>query len=103
MYHITARSRNEKTGPIPVTTTTAKTCPTSCPFNHKNDGGCYAYGYHLKMHWDKVTSGESGTEFNAFINGIESMPDGTFWRHNQAGDLPGSGNRITTSQLIKLV
>jgi len=103
MYHITARSRNEKTGPIPVTTTTARSCPPACPFNNRNAGGCYAYGYYLSKHWDKVTSGERGTEFNTFINGIEAMPSGTFWRHNQAGDLPGIGNRINTSQLIKLV
>lgn len=91
-YHLTLKSSNAKTGPIPVSTTSARTCPTSCPFN--NGGGCYAAGGPLKLHWDKVTRGERGTDLPEFLEHIRNLPDGQLWRHNQAGDLPGHGDAI---------
>lgn len=41
---LVARSGNSKTGPIPVTYRTTRTCPTACPFLPTNGGGCYASG-----------------------------------------------------------
>lgn len=101
---LTLKSRNTKTGPIPVSTTTAKTCPAACPLAGKN-GGCYAnYGQGpLGLYWQKVTMGEFGMTWSAFTALIASMPEGSIWRHNQAGDLPGSNNRIDAAALDELV
>ena len=56
-YSLTRKSRNKKTGRIPVSTTSAETCPEACPFK---GAGCYADGYPLKGRWDEVTRGERG-------------------------------------------
>jgi hypothetical protein len=100
---LTLKSRNAKTGPIPVSTTTALTCPVSCPFNRNNDGGCYADGGPLRIQWDKVTKGNAGMEWSAFCDAVKALPEGALWRHNQAGDLPGAGDYIDGPALLKLV
>lgn len=97
--HLSLRSNNQKTGPIPVSTSPASTCPDACPF--KNNG-CYAQYGPLKMHWDKVSAGERGTTWRQFLDEIRSLPEGQLWRHNQAGDLPGIGNRIDRRMLTAL-
>jgi hypothetical protein len=106
--HITPKSGNGKVGPIPVTTSSAETCPSSCPFNHANEGGCYADAGPLKLHWDKVTRGERGETWNEFLDSLvttlhKSEDPRQLWRHNQAGDLPGNGNDIDVEQLADLV
>jgi hypothetical protein len=98
--HLTLKSRNAKTGPIPVSTTSAITCPKACPFN---DGGCYAKGGPLAIHWKKVTNGDAGTNWLRFLHQIMALPDGQLWRHNQAGDLPGDGDVIDSQALYDLV
>ena len=97
-YHLTAISGNAKTGPIPVSTTSAETCPPACPFN---DGGCYAKSGPLALHWKKVSEDQRGDDFDTFIDKIKKLPKNQLFRHNQAGDLFGSGNRINSSQLQK--
>ena len=92
--HITMKSNNRKVGKIPVTTTSADTCPDVCPFNNANEGGCYANGGPLAMHWAKVTRGERGGGWQELIHTVDKMKDGTLWRHNQAGDLAGDGKRL---------
>ena len=82
-----------------VTTSTAKTCPTSCPFK---GNGCYAYGYPLKGHWDKVTEGERGDDWTTFIDKIKALPPMQKWRHNQAGDLPGDMEKLDGKKCIDL-
>ena len=99
MYHITLKSKNAKVGKMPVTTSTATTCPTSCPFK---SNGCYAYGYPLKGHWDKVTEGERGDDWSTFIDKIKDLPTGSKWRHNQAGDLPGDMEKLDDEKCIEL-
>ena len=101
LTHITIKSSNAKVGPIPVTTTSASTCPTACPFN--SGGGCYAASGPLKLHWDKVSRGERGTNWGEFCSTIESLPEGQLWRHNQAGDLPGNGDQIDRDAMASLV
>ena len=88
-YHLTAKSGNKKTGPIPVSTSSAALCPTTCPFN--NGGGCYASSGPLALHWAKVTAGQRGTDWAAFTASIASLPQGQLWRHNQSGDLLDPG------------
>jgi hypothetical protein len=103
--HITTTSANGKTGPILVTTTSANTCPPTCPLN--NGGGCYASaGGPLALHWRKVTSGERGTSWPVFIDALrialKRKGKGAPWRHNQAGDLPGDGRTIHAPALAAL-
>ena len=99
-YALTLISSNSKTGAIPVTVSSRKTCPPSCPLL-KN--GCYADGYYTQLHWDKVTNGERGVGWNDFINSIKSLPKKILWRHNVSGDLVGDNNIINVQALKDLV
>lgn len=101
MYHLTPVSSNTKTGPIPVSTSTSATCPTSCPFNH--GGGCYASSGPLALHWRKVTEHKRGELWEQFLEQVASLSEGQLWRHNQAGDLPGDGDTLDTKALGALV
>lgn len=98
--HLTLKSRNAKTGPIPVSTTTAMTCSPACPFQ---GSGCYAKGGPLAIHWRKVTQGIAGMPWGDFVAEIAALPENTLWRHNQAGDLPGNGDAIDIVALASLV
>ena len=101
MYaHITLKSNNVKTGPIPVTTTEAKSCPTSCPLK---GSGCYAEAGPLGMHWRDVKRGGRGITWAKLVKAIDNLPEGRLWRHNQAGDLPGVGDAIDGEKLKALV
>jgi hypothetical protein len=47
------------------------------------------------LHWDKVSDGPwvekpRGNDIETFIRELKSLPEGTCFRHNQAGDLPSS-------------
>lgn len=98
--HLTLQSRNSKTGPIPVSTTSAETCPNSCPFKAS---GCYASaGGPLSMHWRAVNEGKRGGTWADFLTQIAKLPLGQLWRHNQAGDLPGQGNKLDVKALMEL-
>lgn len=98
--HLTLKSRNEKVGPIPVSTTSAKTCPSDCPFKKS---GCYADGGPLALFWGKVTREEAGTDWSTFCQSIAALPEGQLWRHNQAGDLPGNGVQIDDNAMWELI
>lgn len=93
-------SRNAKTGPIPVTTTSAETCPDACPLK-KN--GCYADGGPLGLFWRKVTERKAGMAWGEALDQIRALPNGQLWRHNQSGDLPGQGDAIDLEALGQLV
>ena len=99
MFHITPKSKNSKVGPMAVTTSTATTCPTACPFK---DNGCYADSGPLKLHWLKVTEGERGDDWPTFISKIKDLPASSKWRHNQAGDLPGDMEKLDDEKCIEL-
>jgi hypothetical protein len=100
MIHLTLKSANVKTGPIPVSTSSAETCPDACPLKA---GGCYAKSGPLGMHWQKVTAGKRGANLTAFVQAIRALPAGQLWRHNQAGDLSGKGDRINARELSRIV
>lgn len=100
MLHLTLKSANVKTGPIPVSTSDNSTCPDACPLKA---GGCYAKSGPLGMHWQKVSAGKRGELLEQFARKIEQLPDGQLWRHNQAGDLPGKGDRINKRALGRIV
>jgi hypothetical protein len=97
--HLTLKSANAKTGPIPVSTSPKSTCPTDCAVRD----ACYASSGPLALHWAKVSSGERGTDWPTFVAQIAALPDNQLWRHNQAGDLPGDGADIDPVALWDLV
>ena len=99
LTHLTRISSNAKTGPIPVSTSSAETCPASCPFKAK---GCYAKSGPLALHWAKITSGGRGLNWESFCDEISRLPRGQMWRHNQAGDLPGEGEYVDAHALGQL-
>lgn len=98
-YHLVKISANRKTGPIPVSTSPASTCPVSCQLTKV----CYAKYGPLAIHWAHVNSGRRGVPYDQFLNQIRSLPDGQLWRHNVAGDLPGPGDLIDRGMLDDLV
>ncbi len=93
-------SRNAKTGPIPVTTTSAETCPDACPLKRN---GCYADSGPLGLFWRKVTERKAGMAWADLLDQVRALPKGQLWRHNQSGDLPGQGDQIDTVLLSQLV
>jgi len=100
-YAFARKSRNAKTGNIPVTTSGPETCPDACPL--KASGACYAKHGPLGMYWQKIAKGLHAISFDALLANVRALPLGTLWRHNQAGDLPGEGNEIDCGQLLALV
>lgn len=97
--HLTLKSANVKTGPIPVSTTERDSCPTDCAMRAE----CYAASGPLALHWAAVSAGTRGTSWGQFCADIAALPDGQLWRHNQAGDLPQIGGTIDAVKLGQLV
>ena len=94
------RSGNRKTGPIPVTMTSARTCPKSCALY---GNGCYAEGHILAMHWRRLSNEHSGLTWGQFVERVRALEPGQVWRHNEAGDLPGDDGEIDAQALAELV
>ena len=82
--HITKRSANIKVGKIPVTTSEASTCPTTCAMWDS----CYAKTGPQSWHWNKVTKGERGGSWDDLAKFVSQLNAGQLWRHNVSGDLP---------------
>jgi len=97
--HLTLKSANVKTGPIPVSTTEKDSCPVDCSLRSE----CYASSGPLALHWAAVSNGSRGTDWNTFCDTISSLPEGQLWRHNQAGDLPQSNGSVDAVKLGQLV
>lgn len=83
-----------------VSTSSKQTCPDTCQLK---GNGCYAESAPMSWHWDKVTKGLKGRSWEDFLLQIRALRRGEFWRHNQAGDLPGLGDRLDTKALGQLV
>jgi hypothetical protein len=89
-------STNYKVGPMPVTRTDKKSCPSTCPLL---GNGCYAGAGHSNIHWKKLDNG--GLNIDQLAALIKKLPIGTIWRHNEAGDLPHTGdNQTIDGQLL---
>ena len=97
-YHFVKQSANMKTGPIPVTYSERDTCPPSCP-HYRAD--CYAEDYYTRMTWDKVA--QRGQDLAGLCLAIDQLPPGQLWRHNVAGDLPGTGEDLDPVALGQIV
>ena len=94
--HLTRRSGNEKTGVMAVTTNSQNTCSRSCSFHPDNGGGCYAWsGYHLRNHWQKVSTGDRGKPWREHLADLAALPAGEKLRLCQAGDFPATGQNIS--------
>lgn len=106
-FQLTAKSKNRKTGRIPVSTSPQWTCPTSCVF--ANGNGCYAAYGPLRLIWDACTRGslkDPAKSYADFLDKISVLPQGQLWRHNQAGDLipdPKHPNRIDKTAYRRLI
>ncbi len=100
-YHISPKSSNEKTGALVVTTSASDTCPPACPLKLT----CYAKRSFLGLFWRKVSAGKHGERFAEFLRSLAqalAKNPAPIWRHNQAGDLPGKGDRINRGELMAL-
>jgi hypothetical protein len=97
--HLTLKSANVKTGPIPVSTTERDSCPADCAMRAE----CYAASGPLALHWSAVSAGTRGTSWGQFCESIAALPDGQLWRHNQAGDLPQVDGTVDAVKLGQLV
>ena len=100
LYHLTLSSRNSKTGPIPVSTSSYSTCPDACPLKQN---GCYADSGPLAIHWKAVSEKGRGYSLDELCQKISQLPRGQLWRLNQAGDLPGHDDCIDAGALEQLV
>ena len=94
LYKLTPRSSNRKTGPIATTMSSRNSCAPSCPY--ANGGGCYAESFPLKLHWDRLSRGETGDSWLDLTHRLRDakLKPGTLLRHNVAGDLPHEKGRI---------
>lgn len=91
------KSRNAKVGPIPVSYSSARTCPDACPLK---DNGCYAELSKVRMHWADAERFDSWPEF---LEQVRALPEGQLWRHNVAGDLPGVGDKLDIGRFEDLL
>lgn len=91
-------SGNAKTGPIAVSYSPRGTCPPSCAFFRN---GCYAEGIRTSVPWRRARSGLRA--WFGFLAKLASLPPGTMFRHNVAGDLPGEGEHVDAGKLAQLV
>lgn len=99
LTHFTRSSSNAKTGPIPVSTSSARTCPDNCSLK---GSGCYAETGPLSWHWKKITNGDRGSDWTTFLDEIKDLPNGQLWRHNVAGDLAHYNGIIDFDKLYQL-
>ena len=93
-YHLTKQTSNKKLAKpghaMAASTTSSDSCPVTCELK---GNGCYAETGPLKLHWDKVSQGPyvdkpRGEDLFEFCDALRSLPEGSCFRHNQAGDLP---------------
>lgn len=95
---LTQISRNVKTGPMPTSMTSAKSCPLACPLSGNN--GCYAEAGPTNIHWTKVTKETQGVDWNNFLTMVRKLRPRTLWRHNVAGDLPSNDRKTIDSEKL---
>jgi hypothetical protein len=91
------KSGNPKVGAIPVSYSSARTCPDACQLK---GNGCYAENHHVARAWADAARFE---DWVTFCLRVKMLPSQTLWRHNVAGDLPGEGDRLDTRALRLLV
>jgi hypothetical protein len=100
VFHLSPQSKNSKTGPIAVTTSSKSTCPVACPWK---GAGCYAEIGRLDIHWRNVTKGKHGTDLDTHTLELQALPPQQKLRLHQAGDLPGNGITLAKEATRKLL
>jgi len=58
------------------------------------------------MHWrklDQAAMERAPLMWRAFLFNVAALPDDELWRHDQAGDLPGVGNKIHARFMRELI
>jgi hypothetical protein len=107
-FLITEKSANRITGPIMVTTSPRFTCPQICTFKKNGRGAlagiCYAehgaLGGYVWTLLDRTEAGQSVMNgvrvygLEELLYAVRSLPPGSLWRHNVAGDL-ASNDQVT--------
>jgi len=96
-YHLTRKSDNRKTGPIPVWSTGRTTCPNSCPLRDN----CYGDGWPLNQHFEHVTNGSTGINLPLLLKGLVSL-DADRCRGLDVGDLPGDRINLDRSACVAI-
>lgn len=101
-YQLTPKSSNRKTGPIATTMSSRSSCSPSCPY--ANGGGCYAEAFPLRLHWDRLSRGETGGDWLDLVHALAraKLAPGSLLRHNVAGDLPHESGKIVQDQAWQL-
>jgi hypothetical protein len=84
-----------------VSYTDKTSCPTACPL--KGDGGCYATYGPAGVQWQRLTQGNIGYPWRLFLKALDNLPEGSEFRHNIAGDLPGDGKWINSDAFMELL
>ena len=79
--------------------TESKSCPDTCALK-KN--GCYAKTSFVGIQWRQLDKGTHGIEWNEFISNLQSLPYGSIFRHNVAGDLPHNDGLIDSTKIEQL-
>lgn len=117
-FLITHRSENIHTGPIMVTTSPRATCPFACPLRRSAStqlaATCYAeHGALGGFVWtllDRLPVGGTYQNGNIKVYGfdellfaIRSLPTGSLWRHNVAGDLTSNHRTTVDPVALKLI
>ena len=99
LFILTLKSRNRKTGPLPVSMSNKDTCPPSCAMRK----ACYAVVGRLGLVWHKLGVGTlvNGSDFTAFCEKVKTLKVST-WRHNQSGDLAGRNNKLHRGRGLQL-
>lgn len=89
-FRFVLSSNNKKTGPIPVTSSAAQSCPMACPMRTDAHGGCYAASGYSAIHWRALSEGKASTALDAtgLLGAVSALHKGQLWRMNEAGDLP---------------
>ena len=98
-FHLSRVSKNKKTGPIPVTTTSRNSCPPTCAMRP----ACYGMLGPLALHWDRVSDGSRGKGWRDHLNDLLTLPFCSPLRLNQVGDLPASNGRLSRRYLVQLI
>lgn len=99
-YHLTRLSTNMKLGGIPASTSSRSTCPDRCSLKKS---GCYGDAGPISIHWDAVSSGRRGTDFDTHCEQVRRLPISQLWRAWQVGDFPGNAKLMDQEKVRKLV
>ena len=95
-YRFSPHAGNRKTGVMAQGYTSGNSCAERCSFNHGN--GCYAaYWNTLRVWKETLASSTKSLTLAAYCKCIESLPEGSLFRHGVAGDFATPG----TSDLDK--